>query len=45
MGMFTTLVGSRLPPKYQRFFKLPERVESWKAADTHSTALGTAVSS
>ncbi len=45
MGMFTTLVGSRLPPKYQRFFKLPERVESWKAAGTHSTALGRAVSS
>ena len=45
MGMFTTLVGSRLPPKYQRFFKLPERVEGWKAADTQSTALGSAVSS
>ncbi|MDJ0710340.1 MAG: phospholipase D family protein [Woeseiaceae bacterium] len=42
MGMFTTLVGSRLPPKYQRFFKLPERVESWKATDTGSTALGKA---
>ena len=43
MGMFSTLVGSRLPPKYQRFFKLPERVASWKATDTDSTALGRAV--
>ncbi len=43
MGMFSTLVGSRLPPKYQRFFKLPKRVESWKAADTGTTALGQAV--
>ena len=43
MGMFSTLVGSRLPPKYQRFFKLPVRVESWKAADTAKTALGRAV--
>jgi hypothetical protein len=22
--MFSTLVGSRLPPRYQRFFKLPD---------------------
>jgi len=43
MGMFSTLVGSRLPPKYQRFFKLPERVESWKPEDTSSTVLGRAV--
>ena len=42
MGMFSTLVGSRLPPKYQRFFKLPERRESWKPADTRSTVLGAA---
>ena len=42
MGMFSTLVGSRLPPKYQRFFKLPKRVESWKAADTAGTRLGRA---
>jgi putative cardiolipin synthase len=43
MGMFSTLVGSRLPPKYQRFFKLPPRQESWKMADTQSTVLGQAV--
>jgi len=43
MGMFSTLVGSRLPPKYQRFFKLPERVESRKPENTNGTALGRAV--
>ena len=43
MGMFSTLVGSRLPPRYQRFFKLPERVESWKVTDTGETELGKAV--
>lgn len=40
--MFSTLVGSRLPPKYQRFFKLPPRVETWKLANTRSTVLGQA---
>lgn len=40
--MFSTLVGSRLPPKYQRFFKLPERRESWKPTDTQETVLGAA---
>ena len=44
MGMFSTLVGSRLPPKYQRFFKLPKRIESWKPVDTGSTELGRAAS-
>lgn len=43
MGMFSTLVGSRLPPKYQRFFKLPPRVESWKPENTAGTRLGRAV--
>lgn len=43
MGMFSTLVGSRLPPKYQRFFKLPPRQETWKPTDTRSTVLGQAV--
>jgi len=42
MGMFSTLVGSRLPPKYQRFFKLPERVDSWKTENTAGTSLGRA---
>jgi len=43
MGMFSTLVGSRLPPRYQRFFKLPPRVESFKSSDTADTAIGKAV--
>jgi len=43
MGMFSTLVGTRLPPKYQRFFKLPERRESFKMANTSATQLGQAV--
>jgi len=43
MGMFSTLVGSRLPPRYQRFFKLPPRVASWKPADTGDTIIGRAV--
>jgi len=42
MGMLTTLVGTRLPPKYRKFFKLPERQDSWKVADTASTQLGRA---
>ena len=45
MGMFSTLVGSRLPPRYQRFFKLPPRIESWKARDTEGTSVGRAVHS
>ena len=45
MGMFSTLVGSRLPPRYQRFFKLPPRVESYKSRDTDDTVLGRAISS
>ena len=39
MGMLTTLVGTRLPAKYHKFFKLPERLESWKRADTAGTLL------
>ncbi len=42
MGMLTTLVGTRLPPKYQKFFKLPERQESWKYPVTGDTLLGRA---
>lgn len=42
MGMFSTLVGSRLPPRYQRFFKLPERRQSCKAENTRETILGKA---
>ncbi len=42
MGMLTTLVGTRLPPRYQKFFKLPERRESWKCQATDDTLLGKA---
>jgi putative cardiolipin synthase len=42
MGMLTTLVGTRLPPKYRKFFKLPERQESWKYPDTAKTPIGRA---
>ena len=42
MGMLTTLVGTRLPPKYRKFFKLPERQESWKYPVTGDTVLGQA---
>ncbi len=42
MGMLTTLVGTRLPAKYHKFFKLPERLESWTHADTVGTLLGRA---
>jgi len=41
--MLATLVGSRLPPKYQRFFRLPEREPSWKPDDTGDTVLARAV--
>ena len=44
MGMLATLVGSRLPPRYQRFFKLPERETSRKPENTDDTVLGRAVS-
>ena len=43
MGMFSRLVGSRLPPRYQRLFKLPQRVASYKVTNTESTVLGRAV--
>ena len=42
MGMFETLVGSRLPHKYRKYFDLPERPDSYKFADTAGTLLGSA---
>ena len=42
--MLTTLVGTRLPAKYHKFFKLPARPESWKDTDTLGTALQRATS-
>ncbi len=42
--MLTTLVGTRLPARYHKFFKLPARPESWKDTDTAGTALQRAAS-
>jgi len=44
MGMFETLVGSRVPHKYRKYFDLPERCDSYRFADTDGTLLGSAVS-
>ena len=43
MGMFETLVGSRVPQKYRKYFDLPERTDSFKLTDTDDTLLGSAV--
>jgi putative cardiolipin synthase len=45
MGMFETLVGSRVPPRYRKYFDLPEREESFKLVDTGDTKLGMAARS
>ncbi|MDJ0938547.1 MAG: phospholipase D family protein [Woeseiaceae bacterium] len=39
MGIFSTLVGARVPHRYRRFFKLPERKPSFKAERTDGTTL------
>lgn len=38
--MLSTLVGTRLPARYHRFFKLPERHPSTAIVDTADTTLG-----
>jgi len=43
MGMFETLVGSRVPQKYRKYFDLPERSDSFKLTDTGDTVLGSIV--
>ncbi|NCF23063.1 MAG: phospholipase D family protein [Gammaproteobacteria bacterium] len=42
MGMFETLVGSRVPQKYRKYFDLPERRESHKFTNTADSLLGSA---
>jgi cardiolipin synthase C len=42
MGMFETLVGSRLPQKYRKYFDLPERRDSHTFTNTADTVLGQA---
>ncbi len=43
MGMFETLVGSRVPQRYRKYFDLPDRRDSFKLADSDDTVLGGAV--
>jgi len=40
--MLTTLIGTRVPQKYRKYFDLPLRKESWKIDDTIATAMGRA---
>ncbi len=40
MGMLSALLGTRLPARYQKFFKLPERRSSSAVVDTANTTLG-----
>lgn len=42
MGIVATLLGSRLPERYQKYFNLPESDESYKLTDTTDTLLGKA---
>ena len=42
--MLSTLIGSRLPQKYRKYFKLPDQPESWKVDETFDTVLGRAAS-
>jgi putative cardiolipin synthase len=42
MGMFETLVGSRAPQKYRKYFNLPERQDSWCIRESGASALGRA---
>ncbi len=44
MGMLKALVGSRLPPRYRKYFDLPPRQESRKYGNTAATVLGRACS-
>ncbi len=40
--MLTTLIGTRVPENYRKYFDLPARNESWKISATGETALGRA---
>ena len=42
MGMFETLVGSRAPQKYRKYFNLPERQDSWCIPGSYVSALDNA---
>jgi len=45
MGMFETLVGSRVPQKYRKYFDLPERRDSHSLDGTSNSSLGRATAS
>ena len=45
MGMFETLVGSRVPQKYRKYFDLPERKDSFSLSPIRESSLGKATSS
>lgn len=45
MGMFETLVGSRVPQKYRKYFDLPERKDSYSFSAIRKSSLGKATSS
>lgn len=40
MGLFATLVGSRLPQKYRKYFKLPNSEPSYRMSNTDTSVLG-----
>jgi len=42
MGMFETLVGSRVPQKYRKYFDLPERKDTYALSATRDSSLGKA---
>ena len=42
MGMFETLVGSRVPQKYRKYFDLPERKDSYSFSAIRGSSLGKA---
>jgi len=42
MGMFETLVGSRVPQKYRKYFDLPERKNSYSFSAIRESSLGKA---
>lgn len=45
MGMFETLVGSRVPQKYRKYFDLPERKDSYSLSPIRESSLGKVTSS
>ncbi len=42
MGMLSTLIGTRLPQRYRKYFDLPPQTQSWTLTNTATTTLGNA---